>query len=44
MVDRAALLALMLDQHVLAVEKQDVEFLDLVVRDLGVAIIDQLVP
>jgi hypothetical protein len=28
MVDRAALLALMLDQHILAVEEQDVEFLD----------------
>ena len=37
-------LALVLDQHVLAVEEQDVEFLDLVVRDLRVAIIDQLVP
>src|SRR5271169_5288352 len=43
-VDRAALLALVLEQHILAVEKQDVELLDLVVRDLGAAIIDQLVP
>ena len=44
MVDGAALLALVLDQHILAVEEQDVEFLDLVVRDLGIAIIEQLVP
>jgi hypothetical protein len=42
-VDRAALLALMFDQRVLAVEKQDVELLDRVVRDLGVAVVDQLV-
>src|SRR5439155_19030967 len=44
MVDRAALLALVFDQYVLAVEEQDVELLDLVVRDMGIAIIDQLVP
>ena len=31
-VDRALLLALVLDQHVLAVEKQDVKLLDLAVR------------
>src|SRR5690349_9039806 len=44
MIDRAALLALMLDQHVLAVEEQNMEFLDLAVRDLRGAVIDQLVP
>src|SRR5262249_23690129 len=44
MVDRPALLALMLDQHVFAIEKQNMEFLDLIVHDTGIAIIDQLVP
>jgi hypothetical protein len=44
MVDCAALLALMLEQHVLAVEKQDVELLDRVVGDVGRAVVDQLVP
>jgi len=34
----------MLDQHVFAIEKQNMEFLDLIVRDTGIAIIDQLVP
>jgi hypothetical protein len=43
-VDRAALLALVPDQHVLPVEKQDVELLDLVVGDMGRAVVDQPVP
>src|SRR6476660_8466513 len=44
MVDRAALLPLMLDQLVFAVEKQQMEFLDCAMRDIGLAVIDQLVP
>jgi hypothetical protein len=44
MIDGAALLALMSDQHVFAVEKEDVKFLDFAVSDLRVAAIDQLVP
>jgi hypothetical protein len=43
-VNGSALLPLVPDQHVLAVEEQDVELLDLTVRDLGAAIIDKLVP
>src|SRR5208282_751072 len=43
-VDGTALLPLVLEQHILAVEEQDVEFLDLAEGDLGAAIIDQLVP
>src|SRR3954452_22947288 len=34
----------MLDQHVLAVKKQQVKFLDRAVGDIGLAVIDQLVP
>src|SRR6516164_879809 len=44
MVDGAALLTLMLDQHILAVEKQEMEFLDFAVTDLRGAKVDQLVP
>jgi hypothetical protein len=43
-IDRAALLALVPDQHVLPVEKQDVELLDFVVGDMGGAVVDQPVP
>src|SRR3984893_15571027 len=42
--DGSALLPLVLDQRVLAVEKKDVELLNLAVGDLRIAIIDQLVP
>ncbi len=44
MVDRAALLPLMLDQRVLAVEEQQMELLHRAVGDIGLAVIDQLVP
>jgi len=44
MVDGSALLAFILDQYILAIEEQDVELLDLAVRDLGAAVIDKLVP
>ena len=43
-VDRTALLPFVPDQHVLAVEKQDVELLDLAMGDMRGAVIDQLVP
>src|SRR6516162_3147851 len=43
-VDRPALLLLVLDQYVFAVEEEDVELLDLAMRDVRCAIIDQLVP
>jgi hypothetical protein len=40
----SALLALILDQHILAIEEQNVELLDLAVRDLGAAVVDKRVP
>ena len=43
-VDRAALLLLVLEQRVLAVEEEDVELLDLAVGDIRPAVIDQPVP
>ena len=43
-VDGPALLLLVLDQHVLAVEEEDVEFLDLAVGDMRRAVVDELVP
>ena len=43
-VDGAALLHLVGDQHVLAVEEQDAELLGLLVRERGVAVVDQLLP
>src|SRR5260221_478478 len=44
MIDGPALLPLVLDQYVFAVEEEDVELLDCAVSDLCGAIIDQLVP
>src|ERR1700730_4669580 len=41
---RSALLLLMLDQYVLAVEEQDVKLLDLAMGDICRAVIDELVP
>jgi hypothetical protein len=43
-VDRPALLLLVFDQHVLAVEEEDVEFLDRAMRDVRSAVIKELVP
>ena len=43
-VDRAALLDLVGDQHVLAVEEEDAELLGLLVGEGSVAIVDQLLP
>ena len=43
-VDRTALLPLMFDQRVLAVEEQQMELLDGAVGDIGLAVIDQFVP
>jgi len=43
-VDRPALLLLVLDQRILAVEEEDVELLDLAMRDVRGAIINELVP
>ena len=44
MVDGAALLTLVLDEHVLAIEQQEMELLNLAVSDLSAAIVDELVP
>src|SRR6516225_10500346 len=44
MVDGAALLTLVLDEHVLAIEKQEMELLNLALSDLSAAIVDELVP
>ena len=43
-VDGAALLHLVGDQHVLAVEEEDAELLGLLVRQSGVAVVDELLP
>ena len=43
-VDRPALLLLVLDQHILAVEEENVELLDTPVGDVCGAVIDELVP
>src|SRR6516165_4421047 len=43
-VDGAALLTLVLDEHVLAIEKQEMELLNLAVSDLSAAIVDELIP
>jgi len=43
-VDRPALLLLVLDQRILAVEEEDVKPLDLAMRDVRGAIINELVP
>ena len=43
-VDRPALLLLVLDQHVFAVEKEDVELLDPAMGDVRRAVINKLIP
>src|ERR1700736_3009242 len=43
-IDRSALLLLVLDQYVLSIKEQDVELLDLAVGDVRRAVIDELVP
>ena len=42
--DRPALLLLVLDQHVFAVEKEDVELLDPAMGDVRRAVINKLIP
>src|SRR5512133_1735611 len=43
-IDRASLLSLVLDQRILAIEKQYMKLLYLAVSDLRITILDQLVP
>src|SRR5438132_13579051 len=43
-IDRPPLLPLILDQRILSIEEENMKLLDVAVCDLGVAIVEQLVP